>query len=152
MIIYAGFWRRLAAYTLDVVPITLATTGVFYFFLGFDQTWNAYWSSPGVETRAAFLDERNQIRDLSFVIWLVYSTVFEASPLQGTLGKRVLGIKVVDDEGERISVLRSVLRNVFKLSAYLSLSIGFIWAAFSRHKQAWHDYLARTYVELDDGT
>lgn len=31
----AGFWRRLAAYWIDALPIFLATALVFYFFLGF---------------------------------------------------------------------------------------------------------------------
>ncbi len=71
---YTGFWRRAAAYTIDIVPIVLLTAVVFYLFLGFDETWQAYRAdSKDVEARIEFLVERNQIRDLSFCLWLIYS-------------------------------------------------------------------------------
>ncbi len=142
----AGFWRRLAAYLLDIIPIVLLTAGVFYFFLGFDETWSAYWENRSLENRIKFLDERNLIRDSSFVIWLLYCIALEASPLQGTVGKVVCGIKVVDLDGNRLTYLRSTGRNFAKLISYIPLALGFLWAAFSKKKQAWHDIFAKTLV------
>ena len=98
---YAGLGRRLAAYLLDVLPITLLTAGFFYLFLGFDETVRAYIGDRSLAHRVQFYAERNQIRDLSFLIWLVYSALLEGSPLQGTVGKLICGIKVVDTEGQR---------------------------------------------------
>jgi len=143
----AGVWRRLAAYTIDIIPISVGLAALFYFFFGFDHTLEAYFSeSRSTEDRAQFLIERNRIRDLAFFAWLVYSTIMEASALQGTLGKRAMGIRVVDASGGRITLSRSARRNLAKLTDYLSLGIGFFWAAFSKQKRTWHDMLSATAV------
>jgi uncharacterized RDD family membrane protein YckC len=143
---YAGFWRRLAAYLLDVVIIVLVVAGVFSVFFGFDETLRLYLEDRSPTNRLRFLAERNQIRDVSFLVWLIYSMVLEGSPLCGTLGKYLCGIKVVDRHGYPISEARSVGRNAAKLLSYIPLCLGFIWAAFSKEKQAWHDKIAETFV------
>lgn len=144
---HAGFWRRLAAYTIDVIPIVACVSAVFYWFLGFDETLRMYLSQPrDLGVRAAFLVQRNLIRDYSFLAWLLYCAVLEGSSLQGTPGKRLMDIRVVRPDGKPIGLLRSILRNLAKLSGYLSLGLGFLWAAFSSRRQAWHDMIAGTYV------
>ena len=147
----AGFWRRLGAYLIDIIPIALLTAVPFYLFLGFDQTWEAYREEPrDLQARVQFLSERNQIRDTAFLLWLIYSTAMEASPLQGTLGKRLAGIRVVGPDGGRLTLGRAISRNLAKLLSYLPLGLGFLWVAFSKHKHAWHDTLAKTDVIRHD--
>lgn len=144
---HAGFWRRLSAYLIDVVPIVSLTGLVFYLFLGFDEAWAAYRAAPGnLDVRARFLMHRNEIRDSSFLLWLIYCIVMEASPRQGTLGKAALGLRVVGPTGGRLTLAGSVGRNLAKLISYLSLGVGFLWVAFSKDKLAWHDKLANTTV------
>ena len=145
---YAGFWRRVGAYTLDIVPITAATAGVFYFYLGFGELWQASRNDPTLETLVLYHAERNLIRGYTFVIWLLFSMGFEASPLQGTPGKLMCGIKVVDRHGERITYGKSIYRNLAKLSAYVSFFIGFLALLFSPKKQTWHDRIADTFVVM----
>lgn len=130
-----------------MVPIVLLTGALFYLFLGFDQTWKAYRAEPhNLEVRAEFLRQRNSIRDSAFLVWLIYCTLMEASPLQGTLGKVAVGLRVVGPDGGRLSVARSVGRNAAKVLSYLPLGLGFLWVAFSKEKHAWHDMLAKTSV------
>lgn len=144
---HAGFWRRVAAYTIDVVPIVLITGTVFYVFFGFDETWAAYSAEPrNLQVRARFLMERNWIRDSAFLIWLIYSALMEASALQGTLGKAAMRLRVVGPDGGRLTLARSVRRNLAKLLSYLPLGLGFLWVAFSKEKNAWHDKLTKTSV------
>lgn len=143
----AGFWRRLAAYTIDVLPILVLTTTVFWFVLGFDRTWRTHSADPhNLELLAQFYIERNRIRDFSFLLWLVYSTILEASPLQGTVGKLILRLKVVGPDGNRLTTARSLGRNAAKLLSYLPLSLGFLWVAVSKRKLAWHDMMSGTRV------
>jgi uncharacterized RDD family membrane protein YckC len=145
----AGFWRRLGAYTIDIVPIVLVIAAVFYVFLGFDRVLQTYTTEPGnLEARIKFLTERNKIRDSAFLVWLIYSTLMEASALQGTLGKRVLRIRVVGPDGGRLALGRSLARNLAKLLSYLPCALGFLWVAFSKKKHAWHDMIAKTSVVL----
>jgi uncharacterized RDD family membrane protein YckC len=98
---YAGFFRRLAAYLVDIVPITLLVAAASSIFLGFDLGSAAGRSpdSESIENRVAFLERRDRIRDGSFVLWIVYAAILEGSALKGTLGKRWLGMKVVDESG-----------------------------------------------------
>lgn len=143
----AGFWRRLGAYLIDVIPITLLTALPFYLLLGFDQTWKAYLADPhDLEAKAQFLSERNVIRDTAFLLWLIYSTIMEGSAYQGTFGKQLAGIRVVGPEGQRLTLGRAVSRNLAKLLSYLPLGLGFLWVGFSKHKHAWHDMIAKTDV------
>ena len=95
---WAGFGVRLLAYLIDVLPITFAIAAFFYWFLGFDETFQRYSTAQGgVNARIEFLAQRNQIRDLSFFVYLVYSTLLEGSAMQGTFGKRLLGLRVMDN-------------------------------------------------------
>lgn len=63
-----------------------------------------------------------------------------------TPGKRLLGIMVVNIQGERPSSLRSLLRTVAYLLSALPVSIGFLWVGFDRERRALHDWVAGTYV------
>jgi uncharacterized RDD family membrane protein YckC len=104
---YAGFWPRLLAYLLDILPILAGCIFISYTFFEFGEVWRVYRDQPGdVESRIQFLAARNRIRDATFLLWLIYSAVLEASPWQATLGKRLLGIRVVDRDGNRLTVGR----------------------------------------------
>ena len=144
---FAGFWRRAGAYWIDVIPIALIVFLLFYFFLGFDAVLGAYFEAPSnIDKRITFLSQRNQIRDLTFVIWIVYSAIAEISSLQGTFGKKLLGIKVVDRDGHRIGFGRAFVRNISKILSLIPFGLGFLWVAFSKEKKGWHDIIAKTYV------
>ncbi len=72
--------------------------------------------------------------------------VFEALSFQGTLGKVLLRIKVSNIDGSRISVGKSIIRNLFKIVSMIILGIGFIMAAITKNKQGLHDIVAKTLV------
>lgn len=134
---YAGFWRRVVAYVVDYV-ITLVVGFVIGFFL------------------LSWLLESNQVVDVEqveiyangigfFITWL-YFALMESSSKQATFGKIILGAKVVDVEGQRISFGRATGRHFGKILSALLLGIGFIMVAFTQRKQGLHDMLARTLV------
>jgi uncharacterized RDD family membrane protein YckC len=58
----------------------------------------------------------------------------------------VLGLKVTDLEGRRISFLRATARHFAKIVSGMILLIGFIMAGFTERKQALHDMIAGTLV------
>ena len=148
--IYAGFWKRVVAYSVDIIPIFIMTFLIFYFFLGFDQALKDYKDSDrSLEARKDFYSERNKVRDTSLIFWLVYCTILEASALKGTFGKRLLKISVVDKNGDKISFGRSLSRNSSKILSAIPLFLGFFWVAFTKEKKGWHDMIAKTYVIKD---
>jgi uncharacterized RDD family membrane protein YckC len=145
--IHAGFWRRFAAYCIDAFPIFLVTGLVFYFFLGFDETVRTYLHGPrDTESRRLFLAERNHIRDLSIILWLIYGVLMDASRFQGTLGKRLMGMCVVDETGCRLSFTRALARNLGKILSALPLFLGFMWIGWSKTKQGWHDKMSHCFI------
>ncbi len=76
----------------------------------------------------------------------VYFTVFESSSMQASPGKWLLGLRVTDLDGRRISLLRASTRYLGKCVSAVLLLLGFVMVAFHRRKQGLHDVLARTLV------
>ncbi len=139
--------KRLGAYLIDIIPIALIVFGVFYLFFGFDETLTEYLNrGSDIEPRIKFLQERNWIREISFLVWIIYCIVMESSETQGTLGKSAMGIKVVDENGNRMSLSKSIGRNLSKILSYLIIALGFIWILFDKKKQGWHDKISKTFV------
>jgi uncharacterized RDD family membrane protein YckC len=128
---YAGFWIRFFAYLIDTIIVSI---GVFALMLPLQFIGN-------------FDPEESVAGTLLLVVivfvgpWL-YSALMESSPLQATLGKKALGIKVGDLDGNRISFGRATGRYFAKIISNLILYIGFIMIAFTRKKQGLHDLIA----------
>lgn len=75
-----------------------------------------------------------------------YFVFSESSSYQATIGKKILGIKVGDAEGKRISISKAALRLFGKLISGQILAIGYLMAFFTVRHQALHDFLAGTFV------
>ena len=146
-LILADRQKRFFAYLIDILPIFMLILGVFYFFLGFDEVIEQYYNrGDDVGARTEFLKQRNWIRDISFFVWLVYCIFMESSGKQATLGKMAMGIKVIKEDGRRMSWSESFSRNLSKLISYYVFFLGFIWIFFDRKKQGWHDKMNKTFV------
>ncbi|MET3683069.1 putative RDD family membrane protein YckC/RNA polymerase subunit RPABC4/transcription elongation factor Spt4 [Alkalibacillus flavidus] len=139
---YAGFWLRTVAYLLDgiilAIPMFLIGSIIVVLMMSSDP-----YSAPSDEAFAAF-------ETWAFLIGLVfnalYTGIFHASKWQATPGKKMIGIKVTDMNGNRISFARGFGRGLaLNLSAF-TLYIGFMMAGFTSKKQALHDMIARTLV------
>jgi uncharacterized RDD family membrane protein YckC len=77
--------------------------------------------------------------------WLYYAGM-ESSPLEATIGKIALRLRVTDLDGRRISFSCATLRYLGKLVSMATVLIGFLVAIFTRRKQALHDLFANTLV------
>ncbi len=79
-------------------------------------------------------------------IWL-YFAVLESSPRQATLSGPILGVRVTDLEGERITFTHATGRHfAMYLSAITPFAVGYWMAFWTRRRQTLHDMLARTLV------
>ena len=135
---YAGFWLRLAAYILDSLLLGF-TAGIAVLMplmsrgaISADNPWEIYTGT----TQQFFA-----LRLLILMIQWVYFALLESSPWQASLGKRLLGLKVTDLEGHRISFARASARYFCTLLSGFILMAGFIMIAFTQRKQALHDIL-----------
>lgn len=83
------------------------------------------------------------------VVKFVYGIVAEASAAQGTIGKRLLNIRVTDMLGNRISLGRAIGRNAAKVFSVLPLFFGYLYSFLNKKQQCWHDIAANTLVIKD---
>ena len=85
-----------------------------------------------------------------FVLGIALDLLGAASPPASTLGKRAVGLRVVTEQGGRISHARSTGRYFAKIVSGLLLLVGFLMVAFTERKRGLHDMLAGTVVAKDD--
>jgi uncharacterized RDD family membrane protein YckC len=132
---YAGFLLRLAAYLLDsvLISLVLAFGVLLYEALQHDNT----------EAMLSVLAKVTAV--MTWLAWAYYA-LMESSPLQATLGKLAVGIKVTDKNGDPISFARASWRYWLKLLSTWTLMIGWLLAAITPQKRALHDVLAGTLV------
>lgn len=86
------------------------------------------------------------------VIWILYSTLMLWKS-GATVGKKFLGLKVVDSTYQPVHLGYALLRE--SLGKYLSglfLSLGYLWVLLDKRKRAWHDKIAKTFVVKLDKT
>ena len=80
---------------------------------------------------------------------LIYGAIMEASPRQASWGKVLMGIKITDEAGERITYAQGFARNFSKLICILTLGIGYLTGFFDRRQQCLHDKIAGTLAIKD---
>ncbi len=80
-----------------------------------------------------------------FTTWF-YGGVLESLWNGQTLGKRLLGLRIVATDGGRPSLLRCAIRSALSLVSLGLLGLGFLLALFNRSGRSLHDLLAGTWV------
>jgi len=83
------------------------------------------------------------------VLKFIYGVFAESSARQGTIGKRLLNIKVTDLGGKRLSFGVAVVRNIAKILSVLPLFFGYLYIFLNKKQQSWHDIAANTLVIKD---
>lgn len=131
----AGFWIRAAALAVDLVVF-----GLVQFSLGYAA--GRIWG-PGVEDSSLF-----QVTVVVFTVVFtgLYTTFLHALDGQ-TLGKLLVGIRVVGTDGARLPVGTALLRYFAYYVALAPLGAGFLMAGLRSDKRGLHDLLAGSRVE-----
>jgi hypothetical protein len=101
---------------------------------------------------ATTIAQSGMVLSISFFLNWFYFAIMESSESQATLGKKILGLKVTDEFGQRMSFGRATGRYFSKFISSLILGIGYLMAAFTDRKQALHDKIASTLVVYSSGT
>jgi uncharacterized RDD family membrane protein YckC len=134
---YAGFWVRLGATLIDTVLLMAITLPLLFAIYGWD------YFDPELNTNmfagpADFLI--NWVFPLVAAIWFWRAR-------QATPGKMALRLRIVDAKsGQTLSTGQCVIRYFAYLLSTLPLFLGFLWIAFDRRRQGWHDKLAGSVV------
>lgn len=142
---YGGFWIRLAAHLIDhAVFGVLFVPGFFIFvFPAIIATYHGGYDGPPppelIWSVVGFAIVAGSAR-------MLYEILLTSSTWQGTIGKKLLHLKVTDDFGNPISVGRSTGRFFAKILSGAASYVGFIMIAFMDRKRGLHDVIAKTQV------
>ncbi|ASV00511.1 RDD family protein [Bacillus subtilis] len=143
----AGFWIRAVASIIDDLII--------YFFAFIMIQINTLIVLPLIDAGSSYMTEGQYkfyilifgtipVIAIIYIFGILYYSLLTSSKMQATLGKKLMGIIVVNQYGERISFWHSFGR----FFAYIPSGIfyiGYIMAAFPS-KLALHDYICGTKV------
>lgn len=151
---YAGFWMRFLAYLVDGFILTLLLGIVLVpvaIAVGF---WGAITEGGRYDDYGRFENEVTPFIVLGYIAFIgltiagqwLYFALFESSSHQATPGKMLVGVRVVDARGERLTFGRATGRTLGKVISGMFCNAGYIIAAFTERKQALHDMMASTYV------
>lgn len=145
--IYGGFWRRFFAFVIDEMLLT-GIGWIFFLIGGTALSLGVYRSGMtpdeelfmGLSLRYVLLYQL-----LTGLLSMAYFTYLHGM-MGKTLGKKILGLKVMQETGESMRPGLAFLRWVGYIINTICLNLGFIWVAFDGRKQGWHDKLAGTVV------
>lgn len=90
--------------------------------------------------------ETTDIDKIILAVLMLYWILCDAGRDQGSLGKRVLGLKVTDARGGRLTLAAAAGRNLLKILSAIPALIGFMMAGWTKRKQALHDKITGSYV------
>ncbi|MCX7817409.1 MAG: RDD family protein [Syntrophales bacterium] len=144
---YGGFWRRFFAAIIDqlilnffyALLLILSLLGGYLGLLSFptDHDLESLMKSGGVFIIAYHIS--------CMLINMCYYVYFHGTTGQ-TPGKKALGLRVVPISGGDMSFGIAFLRWVGYLISSIFFMLGYIWIAFDKRKQGWHDKIAGTVV------
>jgi len=145
---FGGFFRRFLSQIIDyLVKFIIAVLFVFFCALvlvDIEITSILF----DIETDVEFSDGLQDFifYSCAFLIEWIYEAVLTSSSWQATVGKRILGLKVVDGEGNRISFAKAAGRFFAKILSGLIFCIGFLMIVWTKRKRGLHDMIAETLV------
>lgn len=156
---YAGFWIRVVAYLVDglilSIPIFIIVI-IFGVIVGIaggltKESFSPSGNPDSSQAMGVAMGLGIVLMELVFFVFVLviswlYFAKLESGPMQATYGKRLLGLKVTNLSGERISFGQASGRFFCKILSKMIFYIGFIMAGFTERKQALHDMIAGTLV------
>lgn len=133
-IIYGGFWLRLLANLIDTIWVIAVIAIVLYLIYG-----SQYLTS----SKVAF----SSISILMNYLFPIAAVILFWRYRAATPGKMILSLQIVDAKTFGTPTLQQfIIRYLGYFISTIPLCLGFLWIAFDKRKQGWHDKLAGTVV------
>jgi uncharacterized RDD family membrane protein YckC len=136
---YQGVGLRFVATLIDSVLLAIPACVMGFVIAGAtDSTTSSGFALEGAPALLYFV--------LIFGLWLGYYTLLEGL-IGGTLGKLVLGMRVLREDGGKIGLQEALIRNLLRIpDAFFFYLIGVVSILTSPVKQRIGDRVARTVV------
>jgi uncharacterized RDD family membrane protein YckC len=133
---YAGFWLRVWAGAID---ITLEALAALLLTVIVGYTVKLIVSRSGISPiTGSYLTGIAFIAVLTIGGWL-YAAFSESSKWRATIGKRILGLEVVNASGGKLTFGQASVRHFMKFLSLFTVAIGFMMAGWTKRRQALHD-------------
>jgi len=131
---YVGFWRRVGGMLIDMLILGVAGVPLLYAAYG----------------EQVFDTDRLLLGPLDFAVSYIFPAIYSIAfwhYKQATPGKMAISALVVDARhGGKVPLPRLVGRYFAYAISAIPFGLGFLWVAFDRRKQGWHDKLVNTVV------
>ena len=134
---YVGFWIRTLAFIIDNIVGFIITLPLLAFIT---------IDTERMLTDPIYLEDiRMKVYLALIVIFLILVACWKY--MGGTPGKRLLKSYIVNAaDCRQASGLQLFVRAIGYIPSFLVFGLGFLWIAFDKRKQGWHDKIARTVV------
>ncbi len=137
---YAGFWRRLAATAIDVTLYTALVLPLLY--LAYRERAFPIIAGDNEMPVAGGVVDVVLTKLMPVVVLVAFWVKSGATP-----GKVMMDCQIVDARSfGPISWRQALLRVFGYIVSSVVLYLGFVWIAFDKRKQGWHDKIAKTVV------
>lgn len=134
---YASFSKRAAAFLTDVM-IIFAIFAPFAGMILFSTSQTTFNESTRILTL---------LTSASIFVQAIYFAYFLTQRKGQTVGKQLMGIRVVKRDGTAIGIWDAILRTVIGYSlSNLVIGTGHLWMLSDSQSQTWHDMVADTIV------
>jgi uncharacterized RDD family membrane protein YckC len=131
---YVGFWPRVWASIIDTILVGVVTIPLLLAIYGRERLASGITFTGPTEFFVSYI--------LPAVAVIAFWSAKHATP-----GKMVISAKIVDEKtGGPPSLKQHIVRYLGYFLSTFFFGLGFIWVAFDRKKQGWHDKLAGTVV------
>ncbi|PIY80374.1 MAG: hypothetical protein COY80_03215 [Candidatus Pacebacteria bacterium CG_4_10_14_0_8_um_filter_42_14] len=143
---YAGFGRRFLAYFADALIIFIISA-IIQTSMG-NNPFLAYQNINTVEEAQQM--QKTTSASLSSLVALLaalaYFMIFYVNYDGATPGKKLMAIKLVRDDGSKVTYPVVFIRYLATFVSAITLGIGYFWMVWDKKKQTIHDKLAGTIV------
>ncbi len=108
-----------------------------------------------------FVFDHSDIKDFSFIFLyfgviygsvILYNTFLLTHWNGATIGKKIMGIKVITTSGEQLDWVKAFLREISKILSGAAFFLGYLWMLWDENSQTWHDKIAETLVVEAENT
>jgi uncharacterized RDD family membrane protein YckC len=146
-VVFAGFWIRVGASIIDSLIIGIPVAIIMGIVMAAAMPGIMSGPEPSPDDVAGAFGIFAIVYILIFVAAWLYDAMLTASPAGGTIGKRVVGVRVVrGSDGSQLTFGRATGRFFAKtfITGIIPFGIGFMMAGFTDRKRALHDMIADT--------
>lgn len=125
-----GFAKRVSALLIDICFIN----AIWYFWGMWEQTYVSENST------------HYELSSLGLVIFFAYYLVLEMTPIQATLGKYMLNLKVTNRRGRRINFGDNIMRNIGRFCTVCTIFSAYLLVLIREDKKSLNELISDTYV------